>query len=32
MAEMVGGEGKVFSVDLKQKMLDVTQKRAKRLF
>jgi 2-polyprenyl-3-methyl-5-hydroxy-6-metoxy-1,4-benzoquinol methylase len=30
MAKMVGDEGKVFSVDLQQKMLEVTQKRAKR--
>ncbi len=30
MAKMVGDEGKVFSVDLQQKMLDVTKKRATR--
>jgi len=30
MAEMVGDQGKVFSVDLQQKMLEVTLKRAKR--
>ena len=30
MAKMVGNEGKVFSVDLQPKMLEITQKRAKR--
>ena len=30
MAKMVGNEGKVFSVDLQTKMLEITQKRAKR--
>ncbi len=30
MAKMVGDEGKVFSIDLQQKMLEVTQKRALR--
>ncbi len=30
MAKMVGDEGSVYSVDLQQKMLDITKKRAKR--
>jgi ubiquinone/menaquinone biosynthesis C-methylase UbiE len=30
MAKMVGAEGKVFSIDLQQKMLEITLKRAKR--